>query len=154
MTDQKILTENGLKKIERKLIGLMKDRKRLVIELEEARKQGDLAENSTYHELKNQLVLLEAQAEELQEMIDNAKVVKNSSGCADAVCLGSKVTVSYSGATKVLEIVGDGEADPLKGKISYGSPISQALLDKKVGDQVEVETPAGLVCYKIESIEE
>jgi transcription elongation factor GreA len=154
MTEQKVLTESGFKKIQKKVADLMKDRKRLVIELEEARKQGDLAENSAYHEIKNQLVLLETRVEELQDMIDNAKIIQGEAGCSDTVCVGSKVTVSYSGATKVLHIVGDGEADPLKGKISYGSPISQALINKKVGDQAQVETPGGMITYRIESIEE
>jgi transcription elongation factor GreA len=154
MTEKKVLTENGYKKIKKKLAGLMKNRKRLVVELEEARKQGDLAENSAYHELKNQLVLLESQVEELQSMVDNAKIISAGNGGSGTVDLGSKVTVSYSGSTKVFEIVGDGEADPLKGRISYGSPISQALINKKVGDQAEVETPGGMLSYRIESIEE
>jgi transcription elongation factor GreA len=154
MNNQKVLTENGYKSIQKKLTDLMKNRKRLVIELEEARKQGDLAENSAYHELKNQLVLLEAQVEELQDMIDNAQVVSGGKGSNGMVGLGSKVAVSYSGAIKIFEIVGDGEADPLRGKISHGSPLSQALLNKKVGDQAEVETPGGMIVYRIESIEE
>lgn len=153
MTEQKVLTENGFKKIQKKLTDLMRNRKRLVLELEEARKQGDLAENSAYHELKNQLVLLEAQVGELQEMIDNAKIVSFEDGVTGVVSLGSKVTVSYSGATKVFMIVGDGEADPMKGLISHSSPITQALLDKKAGEKADVKTPGGTITYRIESIE-
>ena len=154
MTEQKILTEKGLKKIHNKLTDLMKNRKRLVTELEEARKQGDLAENSAYHELKNQLVLLEVQVGELQEMIDSAQVVADGGNSNGVVGLGSKVTVSYPGAKKMFELVGDGETDPLKGKISYSSPIARALINKKIGDEASVETPGGIIVYKIESVED
>jgi len=148
-----ILTPAGLERLKKKLAALLEKRKRLVVELEEARQMGDLAENTAYHELKNQLMILENQIEELETIVVNAQVVTSDKKEKDAVVLGSKVTLAVNGSTRKLEVVGDGEADPLKGQISYSSPLAQALLGKKKGEKVKVATPSGQTVYEILAIE-
>jgi len=147
-----ILTKTGFNKLSKKLISLNKKRKRLVIELEETRRMGDLTENSAYDELKNHLTILEGQIMEVEETLEGAKVVDGRVTTDGKIALGSVVKVSVSGRQKELEIVGDGEANPLKGKISYSSPIAQALLEKREGDEAVVNTPSGKTSYRILSV--
>jgi len=147
----KILTKTGLERVQKKLADLRKERSRLIIELEGARDQGDWTDNSALDSLKDQLALLENQLLELESFVDNAQVVEcnNNKG---VVGLGSKVKVAFNSSTKELEIVSDGQANPVKGEISYSSPLAQALLGKKRGQKVMVETPKGKVIYQILSI--
>ncbi len=148
---KKVLTKIGFEKAQSKLESLQKERKRLITELDGARNDGDWAENSALDSLKNQLQVLENQLVELEELVANAKVVSTANN-GGGVGLGSKVALRINSSQKELEIVSDGQADPLKGQISYGSPLAQALLGKKQGEEVEVETPGGVANYCILTI--
>ena len=83
-------------------------------------------------------------------ILQNGKVISKPRG--NAVQLGSKVSLKGNGKTKEFQVVGTVEADPMNGKLSDESPIGQALLGKKVGDAVEITTPAETATYKIVSI--
>ena len=88
---------------------------------------------------------------EIENILQNVEIIKKPRGAAK-VQLGSHVKLKAGGKTKEFQVVGTVEADPLSGKISDESPIGQALLDKKVGDKVEIKTPADITAYKIDAI--
>ena len=149
----KTLTRSAYQRIEEKVLALQKKREEMLVELEETRKLGDLRENSAYHELKNQIQILEEKIVELEEILKNAQIVEKQKNGEKKVGLGSKVVLQMGEKKRELEIVSDGEADPAEGKISYSSPLAEALCGKKEGEEVKVATPAGENTYKILRVE-
>ncbi len=142
-----ILTKQGYKELKEKLSELEKERDRLVVDMEAARQEGDLSENSAYHNLRENLTIVRNQIGDLKQRLSNVEITsKNGDG---TIGVGNKVVVEVNGKTKNIQIVGGGEADPLNGKISYQSPIGSCLMGRKKGETVEVETPAGATEYKI-----
>ena len=123
-------------------------RPKLVERLSYARTQGDLSENSDYHNAKDELEFLDGRISELEEVLKKAKVVRSSKKSSE-VSFGAKVSLKANGKENVFEIVGEWEADPAEKKISHTSPLGQALVGRKVGEKVEVEAPAGKVTYTI-----
>lgn len=147
------LTQEGLESLRRELDVLTSEKRPKVVErLSNARTQGDLAENSDYHNARDELDFLDGRIAELEEVLKNAVVVSGK-GNGSGVSVGTKVTVKVNGKTHIYYIVGDWEADPAQKKISHTSPLGQALAGKNVGDKVEVAAPAGKVVYEILSIE-
>lgn len=147
------LTQEGYDEIVRDLKELEDVKLPEVIQrVELARSYGDLSENAEYHSAKEDQELTETRIMELQTVLQNAVIVKSSSKTA-TIGIGCTVTVSIKrGKTvkkQVFIIVGEFEADPNAGKISSASPIGVALVGKKKGDVVKVETPAGEVEYTI-----
>lgn len=146
------LTKKGLETLKKELEDLKGNKRpKAVDRLANARSQGDLSENSDYHNAKDDLEFLDGRISEIEDVIKNASVVK-SSGNGNGVSIGTKVTVKTGGNTHVFEIVGEWEADPGKKKISHSSPLGQALIGKGKGEKVEIEAPAGKVVYEILSI--
>ena len=123
-------------------------RPKLVERLSYARTQGDVSENSDYHNAKDELEFLDGRISELEEVLKKAKVVRSSKKSSE-VSFGAKVSLKANGKENVFEIVGEWEADPAEKKISHTSPLGQALVGRKVGEKVEVEAPAGKVTYTI-----
>lgn len=152
MNDKIQFTESGLAEIQSELAELKGAKLTAAIErVARARDFGDLSENAEYHAAKEELSFIEGRIEELEGIILRAEVVgKNKKGTID---IGCKVTVSVGGKDHTYEIVGEWEADPLKKKISHTSPLGQALVGKKPGENVEFEAPAGKVIYKIKKIQ-
>ncbi len=126
-------------------------RRELANRIETAKSLGDLSENAEYHEAKDALGFVEGRILEIEDLLKNAIVVEESHGGSN-VRVGSSVTVSVNGKERSFTIVGSNEADPLSGKISNESPIGRSLLGAKLGDLVEVETPAGTSVYEIKKI--
>ena len=153
MADKRVvLTEEGLKKLEEKLEYLKSVRRLEVADrLKAAIALGDLSENSEYDDAKNEQAFIEGHILELEKMIRNAKVIKNSSISKEVVSLGSVVLVEDLEFNEKEEysIVGTTEADPANNKISNESPVGAAILGQKVGAKVKVVTPAGELFYKI-----
>lgn len=148
------LTKSGYEALKNELNDLVeKKRPGLVDRLANARGQGDLSENSDYQNAKDELEFLDGRIDELQSVLKNASVVKGKAVKSGAVEVGAKVKVTINGNESVFEIVGEWEADPVARKISHTSPLGQALMGKKIGEEVEVEAPAGKLHYKIISIE-
>ena len=146
------ITQKGFNDLKIELEDLIKNKKPKAIDrLGKARSMGDLSENSEYTAAKEELAFVEGRVQEIQQVIDNAEVTNNNNS-GDFVQIGSSVTVEFNGKNEVFQIVGEFEADPMNKKLSQNSPIGQALIDKKVGDQVEVNIPAGKVQYKIVDI--
>ena len=143
-----------LKELEQELFYLKTTREKEVAEqIKEARSFGDLSENSEYDEAKNEQAKVEAEIADLTLMLQNAEVIDESKLDSNTVHLGSTVRVEISTARGVKEkeyqILGSNESDPRAGKISDDSPVGKALLGCKLGDEVDVETPAGTSRYRI-----
>ena len=132
MAEKQLLTKKGYEERVALLEHLKVDRRKEVAQkLKEAREQGDLSENAEYDAAKDEQRDIETQIAELEEILKNAEVVQD---------------IEYV-------IVGSSEADSLNNKISNESPLGAAMLGKKVGDTVKVEAPAGVIEYKIISVQ-
>ncbi|MDI3496029.1 MAG: transcription elongation factor GreA [Patescibacteria group bacterium] len=152
--NEQIISQEGYDKIKNELNLLSTVKRREIAErIEKAKELGDLSENAEYSEAKDAQALNEGKILELANILKNVTVVSNN-GSKNEVVMGSRVTVRSSlGKEKTFVIVSFNEADPLAGKISNESPLGVAFLYHKKGDEVEVETPKGVVNYKILKIE-
>ena len=151
-----ILTYAGLKKLEDELHDLkVYKRKEVAGKIKEAREQGDLSENAEYDAAKDEQRDIEARIEEIEKILKNAEVVVEDEVDLATISVGCKVKVYDVEFEEEIEfkIVGSTEANSLQGKISNESPVGQALLGKKVGDEIQVETQAGVMEYKVLKIE-
>ena len=151
-----ILTSEGLKKLEDELDDLIVvKRKEVAQKIKEAREQGDLSENAEYDAAKDEQRDIEARIEELETILKNVEVVDEDEVDLDKINVGCAVKVYDITFDEELtyKIVGSTEANSLKGKISNESPVGKALLGKKVGDLVSVETQVGVVQYKVLDIQ-
>lgn len=152
------LTKSGVKKLEAELENLKTVvRPEIAAKIKMARSFGDLSENSEYDEAKNDQAILEARIADLEVMVSNARVIEKENLAADTVHIGSSVFVKMkradgSESERSFSIVGSNEANPRQGKISDESAVGKALVGAKVGQTVEVETPAGIVEYTIISV--
>jgi transcription elongation factor GreA len=150
-TNKVILTKEGYEELKGELNVLNKKLPEAIERVTRAREYGDLSENSEYHAAREDLAFIQGRADELEEIIARAKVLEpvKSNGVAD---LGCKVTVHANGNEVTYILVGEYEADPTKKKISVESPLGQALLGKKVNEEVEFEAPVGKVIYTVKKI--
>jgi len=155
MTSEKkevYLTSAGLDEIKNELDTLKKVKRPEIIKaIKEARALGDLSENADYHAAREEQAIIEGRIQELEYMVDNAVII--TEGASDRVKMGVNVTIKYEDDddTEEYKIVGSMEADPFDNKISNESPIAKAIMGKKKGDVVTVESPNGK--YNIEIIE-
>lgn len=147
MTDQIILTSEGLQKLKDELAERKEKRKEIIAKIELAKEHGDLTENAEYHEARTEQSFNEGRILEIENIIKNAEVAEQSSG--KGVQIGSKVVAKVGDQKKEFVIVGTNEGDPLEGLISCDSPLGESLLNKDVGETVEVTTPKGTVKYQI-----
>jgi transcription elongation factor GreA len=150
-----VVTAEGLKRIEQELERLRTiDRKEVAERIRESKDFGELSENSEYEDAKNQQAFVEGRILELKRVLHNALVIEENEVRTDSVGIGSKVKVRDMDTKDewVYTIVGSIEADPAEDKISNESPVGEALIDKKVGDKLSVETPAGEMHLKIVKI--
>lgn len=143
------LTQEGFDKLQAELKELKGVKSpAAVARLGSARAMGDLSENSEYVAAKDDLAFIHGRITEIEEILKNVEVVQNHSH-SKTVTLGSTVVIESGGSSQTFQIVGEFEADPINKKISPTSPIGNALMNKKVGENVEVTAPAGKVVYKI-----
>ena len=147
-----VLTYEGLKKYEEELTDLkVNKRKEIADKIKEAREQGDLSENAEYDAAKDEQRDIEARIEELENLLKYAEVYVDEEATTDSVGIGSNVKVLDLEFDEELDfkIVGSTEANSLEGKISNESPVGAALLRKKVGDLITVDTQMGPLQYRI-----
>ncbi len=144
------LTKDGISELEAELATLIAKRPTIADTIKTARELGDLSENAEYQSARAEQDRNEARIGEIEHIVQNVEVIKASKG--DKVVLGSHVTLKGGGKDKEFQVVGTVEADPLNGKISDESPIGQALLGKKVGEDVEIKTPADTTVYKVVAV--
>ena len=153
MTNETYLTEEGLKSIQDELEYLkMTKRPEVINALKEARALGDLSENAEYDAARAEQATVEAKIVELEAMIEHAVIIKEVNN--GKVSIGNSVKIEYvgDGDTEEYSIVGSKEADPFANKISNESPIAKAIIGKKVGNVVSVESPNGKYDVKIVEI--
>ena len=151
-----ILTYAGLKQYEDELHNLkVFKRKEVAQKIREAREQGDLSENAEYDAAKDEQRDIGLRIEELEKLLKNAEVVVEDEVDLDKISIGCRVKVYDMEFDEEMEfkIVGSTEANSLQGRISNESPVGHALLGKKVGDVVEVETQVGAIQYKVMDIQ-
>ncbi len=150
-----ILTTEGLKRYEDELHELKVIRRQEVAQkIKEAREQGDLSENAEYDAAKDEQRDIEARIEELEKILKNVEVIVEDEVDLNTIGVGCKVTIHDMEFDEDMEykIVGSTEADSLKGKISNESPVGRALLGRRTGDIVTVDTLAGSVKYLVKEI--
>ena len=147
-----LLTYTGLKKLEDELENLkVVKRKEVAGKIKEAREQGDLSENAEYDAAKDEQRDIEARIDEIEKILKNAEVVVEEEVDLDKISVGCRVKILDMEFEEeiVFQLVGSTEANSLEGKISNESPVGKALIGKKVGDVVAVETQAGVIEYEV-----
>ena len=149
MNQQTFLTPEGAAKLKAELAELTGPRREeLSKRLRSAIQMGDLSENADYHKAKEDQAFLEGRIQEIEAVLRNAVIVEKTH--TDTVIVGSHVTVQEDNFDpETYTIVGAKEADSRNNKISNESPIGRALMDHRVGDVVEAETPGGKIRFKI-----
>lgn len=148
-----LLTKEGLAQLKHEYDELVNAKRPVAVKrLADARELGDLSENSEYAAAKQDLSFIDGRILELEEILHSAKII-SMSHAKNTVDVGCTVMLHVGGKKEQFTLVGEWEADPKLKKISHESPLGKALMGKKVGEQVEVEAPAGILTYKILGIE-
>lgn len=149
---EQIITQEGYNKLkeEHDYLSTVK-RREIADRIERAKELGDLSENAEYSEAKDAQALNEGRIMEILNILKNVTIVNKASD-SDEVSMGSKVNVKIDDKEKQYTIVSFNEADPVNGLISNESPLGMAFLGKKKGDTVKVETPRGVMSYKITKV--
>ena len=146
------MTASGLQKLKEELQHLESvERPRVIAAIAEAREKGDLSENAEYDAAKEEQGVLESRIAMLKGKIMDARIIDETSINTDEVQILTKVRVQNlkTGQEKVYQLVTEGEANILEGKIATTTPIAKGLMGKKVGDTAEVVVPAGKLQFKI-----
>ncbi len=149
------LTADGFKKAQEEYDYLVNTRRMEVAQMiAEAKAEGDISENAGYDEAKTTQGFLEGRIRELENILKNAQVIEGHTRPADVVSLGRTVIVREDGTDfeESYTIVGAVEADPAKGRVSNESPLGKALMDKRIGQRVTVNSPGGEIVFEILSI--
>ena len=143
---RRLVTAEGFKELEDELHELRGVRRpEVAAKIHEAIVGGGTADNAEYEEAKNEQAFVEGRIRDLEEILYNAVVPEVAPDAEDRVQFGASVAVkSDDGRERRYLLVGSAEAKPLEGKISNESPVGMALMDRRVGDVVEVKTPAGV----------
>ena len=152
MSKQTILTAEGIAKLEQELNYLKTVRRKEIAErIKQAITFGDLSENSEYDEAKNEQAFIEGRIVTLENMLKNAKIIDDEDISTEEVTIGSKVRLLDMELDEIVEytIVGSAESDPFSNKISNESPVGKALLGQKIGSEIEVTVPDGVIKFKI-----
>lgn len=144
------ITQSGKEELQRELEELKGRRGEVAQKIAAARDFGDLSENAEYDAAREEQGLLETRIAEIEEILQYASIIEAAS--SSVVGLGSTVELKSEGKAVEYTVVGPVEANPLEGKISNESPIGQALMGKKVGDDVSITTPKGEMSYTIAAL--
>jgi len=149
------ITKKGYEALKAELDRLRKVERPKVIEaIAEARAHGDLSENAEYDAAKERQGFIESRMKEIEAKLADARIIDTAKLSGDTVVFGATVVIVEveSDQQKQYTLVGQDEADLKNGKISVQSPVGRALIGKRVGDQVQVTTPARVVEYQIREI--
>lgn len=145
------LTAKGVKELEKELKDLVSKRGEVADKIKTAREFGDLSENAEYSSARQDQERAESRISEIDHILKNVSVI-SAPKKKDIVELGNIIELKNSEGSKTFTVVGSVEANPLNGMISNESPIGKALIGKKLGQEVEIVTPAKTSSYKIEKI--
>jgi len=148
MSKQEFTTKQGLEDLRKELDYLKNEKTREIAELiRHTASFGDLKENAAYHDAKEKQLFLQMKIKELEDKISNSEIVeKTDSGVID---VGSKIKLLMDGEEQELEIVSPTMADSMKGKISYDAPLGQSIMNRKVGEEFEVDVSGNKFSCKI-----
>jgi transcription elongation factor GreA len=152
MAESKYYTREGLDKLREELNHLTSvERPAISKQIAEARDKGDLSENAEYDAAKNAQGMLEMKIAKIQEEINNARIIDETKMDTRKVLILSTVKLKNlkNGTVMTYSLVPESEANLKLGKISVSSPIARGLLGKVVGDQVEIDVPAGKLHFEI-----
>ena len=155
MNEKFPMTADGLKMLRDELENLKNSERPNVIKaISEAREHGDLSENAEYHAARERQSFIEGRIAELENKVTRAEVIDPSKIDSSKVTFGVTVVVTdlETNTKNTYKIVGADEADIEKNLISVSAPLSKAMINKKVDDVFEVQTPKGLKQYQINSI--
>jgi transcription elongation factor GreA len=155
MMDKIPMTAAGYSALEEELRRRQQvERPRIIQQIAEARSHGDLSENAEYHAAKEAQSLNEGRIAELEDKLSRAEVIDVSKLSGTTVKFGATVTLvdEDTEEEKTYQIVGESEADVKAGRVSITSPTARALIGKKIGDSVEVNTPGGGKSYEIVNV--
>ena len=150
--DKVPMTAAGFSSLEAELkVRQQEERPRIIQAISEARSHGDLSENAEYHAAKESQSLNEGRIAEVEDLLSRADVIDISKLSGSTIKFGATVTLidEDTEEKKTFQIVGESEADVKKGKVSVASPTGRALIGKKTGDSVEVNTPGGGKSYEV-----
>lgn len=155
MSEVSYLTAEGLEKLQKELKNLKSTvRNELSARLRAAIQMGDLSENADYIQAKEEQAFIEGRILELENLLSNVKIINENGRKDGKVDIGSTVTVQESNyPEETYYVVGPKEADPINGKISYESPIGKSLINRKIGDEVVVDTPGGKIKLRVIKVE-
>jgi transcription elongation factor GreA len=148
------LTREGYQKLQEELEFLRSSkRQEIANRLHEAMEGGELIENAEYEAAKNEQAFVEGRIKELEILLATARVISETEK-AEVVQIGSRVTIQENANDpEIYTIVGAAEANPRAGRISNESPLGRALLNRKAGDQVQVDAPAGAFVVTVKKVE-
>jgi transcription elongation factor GreA len=145
-------TKEGLEKVKEELTRLERvERPENIRAIEEARSHGDISENAEYHAAKERQSFLEGKINELRSVIGKAEVLEVEKDSSDRIVFG-KTVLLYDLQTDQevkYQLLGPYESEPAKGKISVASPLGQALIGGRAGDEITVKTPGGIQEFEI-----
>ena len=153
--NKNLMTAEGKAKLQEKLdYYLTVKRPEIAKRIQAARELGDLSENAEYDEAKRDQAEMEVEILEMQKQLDEAVVIDDSMLPNDEVRVGSKIRIKDMQTKEefIFDLIGSSEADPMNGKISNLSPIGSALLKKKKGQTIKINTPDGVLSYKLMEI--
>lgn len=145
------LTRKGYQELQDKLADLKSRRNEVAENLKEARGHGDLSENAEYDEAKNDQGDLESQIMALEDTLAHAQIIDDDDISTEIVGIGTTVKILDMDLDEEMEfkMVGTKEADIDSGKISDESPIGKAIMDRAVGEEIDIETPSGMIKMRI-----
>ena len=151
-----LLTEQGYQELKNELDNLINvKRPENIKAIKDARAQGDLSENAEYDAARNEQAEIEGRISQLEKLLENVEIIDENKQDKSKVNVGSTVEIKYideDDGVEEYQIVGSQEADPFAFKISNESPIAKALLNRRVGDVVSVDSPNGIYQVEITSI--
>jgi len=148
------ITKKGYEALKVELERLRKERPKIIEAIAESRAHGDLSENAEYDAAKDRQGFVESRIKELEGKLADARIIENTNRTSETIIFGATVGLleTQSNQKKQYTLVGQDEADLKDGKISVQSPVGRALIGKRVGDLVEVTTPAKVVEYEVLNI--
>ncbi len=155
MSEKIPMTSEGLSRLEEELRQLKNSaRPEAIRAIAQAREHGDLSENAEYHAARDRQSFIEGRVGELEDKIARAEVIDVSKLSGKTVMFGATVTLIDEDSEEKLtyQIVGEDEADVKQGRLAITAPLSRAIIGKKVGDVVEVNTPKGEKAYEISRV--
>lgn len=146
------LTKTGRQELEEELQALKARRSEIAEKIKAARDFGDLSENAEYDAARDEQAQVESRIAEIEEILQNSTLIQGTNGDG-VIVLGSIVTLESERGEVQYTLVSSVEADPAEKKISDESPIGQALVGKKKGDEVQISTPSGQLTFKIKKVD-